>query len=366
MFTINERCLNKNEYDESVDSKFYKYSGLTKLEKIDNILKSNIKIEKFYICGYKVNNNDLYPFLNFLLKNDFETKQLVFPFFDTNDLSSDIISKLSNKINSLFYNIITDNKYEFKGYYYYKNNIYLFIDFTNCKLIINNIHKNSIIWSVLVDEIINKKHVCNIKINLDVINFFNENIYFTLLKDKNEKNYEIPSIVYVGKEISKINFTYIFGVSKPDNNLLFGPYYYFTDFKNAIKQGGWSEITNDKHIKGGIVRFALFTGLTKVILNNSSGFIDDSNIKREISNISNSNNLYENLTLKISDYNGKWTEKYDSIYVGEIELDNGEKMKNTPIYVVKKYEQHIPLSYHFIDKKILDEIFEPNKDYQIL
>lgn len=363
MFTINENCLNQNEYDET---KFYKYSGLDKLEKINNIVKSNIKIEKFYICGYKVNNNDLYPFLNFLLRNDFETKQLAFPFFESNELSSDIISKLLNKLNSLFYNIITDNKYQLKGYYYYKNNIYLFIDFTNCKLIINNTHKNSIIWSVLVDEIINKKHVCNIKINLDVINFFNENIFFTLLKDKNEKIYEIPSVVYVGKEISKINFTYIFGVSKPDNNLLFGPYYYFTDFKNAIKQAVWSEKTNDKNMKCGIIRFALFTGLTKVILNNNSGFIDDSNIKREISNISNSNSLYENLTLKISDYDGKWTKKYDSIYVGDIELDNGEKMKNTPIYVIKKYEQHVSLSYHFIDNKILDEIFDPNKDYQIL
>jgi hypothetical protein len=62
MFTINENCLNKNqnEYDEP---NFYKYIGLDKLEKIDNIVKSNIKIEKFYICGYKVNNNDLYPFL---------------------------------------------------------------------------------------------------------------------------------------------------------------------------------------------------------------------------------------------------------------------------------------------------------------
>ena len=347
MFTINENCLNKNqnEYDEPI---FYKYIGLDKLEKIDNIVKSNIKIEKFYICGYKVNNNDLYPFLNFLLKNDFETKQLVFPFFESNDLSSDIILKILNKLNSLFYNIITDNKYQIKGTYYYKNNIYLFIDFTNCKLIINNVHKNSIIWPVLVDEIINKNHVCNIKINLNVINFFNENIDFTFLKDKNEKIYEIPSAVYVGKEISKTNFTYIFGVSKPDNNLLFGPYYYFTDFKNAIKQsGGWSEKMNDKNIKCGIIRFALFTGLTKVILNNNSGFIDNSNIKREISNISNSNNLYENLTLKISDYDGKWAEKYDSIYLGDIELDNGEKNEKYPNLCCKKIRTTHPIKLSF-------------------
>jgi hypothetical protein len=32
-------------------------------------------------------------------------------------------------------------------------------------------------------------------------------------------------------------------------------------------------------------------------------------------------------------------------------------MKNTPIYVVRQYEQQIPLSYHFIDS---------NKEAQIL
>ena len=41
----------------------------------------------------------------------------------------------------------------------------------------------------------------------------------------------------------------------------------------------------------------------------------------------------------------------------------GEKMKNTPIYVVKNYEQHIPLSYHFINKKTLKG---KREDYLIL
>jgi hypothetical protein len=365
MFTINEKCLNSNKCDES---NFYKYSGLDKLDKLDDTLKSNSKVDNFYICGYRVNNNELYPFLDFLLKND--TNELLFPCLKTNGtlLLSKIqnLSNIKELLNLALYNIIYDDKYEYKGIYHYKNNIYIFFDFTNCKLIINNTHKNSIVWSVLVDEIINKKHICNIKVNSDVINFFNENMDFLFLKDENEKIYEIPSVVYVGKEISKINFTYIFGLSKPDSNLLFGPYYYFTNFKNAIKQGGWNEVKNDKNIKGGIVRFALFTGSTKVILNKMSDSIDKSEIKTYLTSTNKLNNLYENLTLRITDYDGKWAKKYDSIYVGDIELDNGEKMKNTPIYVVKKYEQHIPLSYHFIDKRLLDKNFDPNKDYQIM
>jgi hypothetical protein len=354
MFTINENCLKQNKNDESNEPNFYKYIGLDKLDKLDNILKSNIKVEKIYICGYRVNNNELYPFLDFLLKNDFDTKQLIFPFFESNELSIDIISKITKKIKSIFYNIILDDKYEYKGLYHYKNNVYLFFDFTNCKLIINNVHKNSIIWPVLTDEIINKKHVCNIKIDIVVIDFFTQNSNFTLLKDKNEKMYEIPCVTYVGKNISRLNFTYIFGMSKPDNNSLFGPYYYFTDFKNAVKQGLCSEESKSNN-KGGIIRFALFTGLSKVILNNITDSIDKSFLKREL--IINGDNLCENLTLRITDYDGKWAENYDSIYIGDIELDNGKKMKNTPIYVVKKYEQQIPLSYHFIDS---------NKNYQEL
>jgi hypothetical protein len=72
MFTINENCLNSNKCDES---NFYKYTGLDKLYKLDDTLKSNSKIDNFYICGYRVNNNELYPFLDFLLKN-IQWKQL--------------------------------------------------------------------------------------------------------------------------------------------------------------------------------------------------------------------------------------------------------------------------------------------------
>ena len=347
MFTLNEKCLNENVCDKTIKTNFYYYKGLDNLEKnIDNILKYNNKIKNIFICGYRINNTELFPFLNFLLKNDIETKELVFPSLSSNELSSDIISSITKKISSLFYNIVSDDKYEYKGFYYYKNNIYLFFDFTNCKLIINNVYKNSIIWPVLTDEIINIKHVCNIKINSIISDFFNKNIDFTILKDKNNKIYEIPCVVYIEKEISRLNFTYMFGASKPDNNLLFGYYYYFTNFKNAINQV-------IKENKSGIVRFALFMELTKVILNSISDSTDESMLKRELTD----NNLYENLTLRITDYDGNWSKNYDSVYVGDIELDNGEKMKNTPIYVVKKYEQQTPLSYHFIDT---------TKDYQIL
>lgn len=352
MFLINENCLTQSEI--ILGPKFYYYKGLDKLNTFDESLNLN-DIVNFYICSYRINNEHLYPFLDFLLQKDLINNMLSFPLLKL--IGSSLLSKIQNLqktqylIHSTFSSIDLDDKYEYKGFYYYKNNIYLFFDFTNCKLNINTIYKNSSIWPVLVDEIINTKHVCNIEINPLISDFLNKNMDFTILKDNCEKIYDIPSAVYVGKNIPKLHFTYVFGMSKPDNNLLFGSYYYFTNYKNAIKQF----IEENKNTKGGIVRFALFSGISKVVLNNIYEAIDESKIKREL--INKENNLYENLSIRITDYDGKWSEKYDSIYVGDIELDNGEKFSNTPIYVVKNYEQQIPLSYHFINT---------NKEYEIL
>ena len=351
MFSINEKCLNKTEsiYEPNI----YYYKGLDKLEnnceKFDYILKCT-GITNFYICGYKINNNELYPFLNFLFKNDQDNNMLLFPSIKMEGSYQTIIDKIKKLLYSVFLNIDLDDKYEYNGYYYYENNIYLFFDLTNCKISINNTYKKSVIWSVLVDEIINIKYVCDIQFESNIYDFFTKNIDFVFLKDKNNKNYEIPSVVYIGREESKLNFTYIFGAQKQDHNSMFGNYYYFTNFKNAIKQIGCS---NDN--KGGIVKFALFTGLTKVILNNVKDSIDESFFKKYL--INNLNNLFDNLTLRITDYDGNWANNYDSLYIGELELDNGEKLSDVPIYVVKNYEQQISLSYHFID---------PNKDNKIL
>ena len=145
---------------------------------------------------------------------------------------------------------------EFNGYYEYNNNLYLFFDISNCKENINSIYKNNNLWLSLVDEIVNQKNVYNIEIDEEVTNFFIKNADLCFLIDENYINYEIPIVGYVSKEKSKTNFTYIFGESARDKNSLLGPYFYFTDLKNALKNSGES-----------IIRFALFVGNTKYIQN---------------------------------------------------------------------------------------------------
>ena len=355
--------LTDNCIYEPETPKIYNYAGLDKLEyNFDNILKSGVRIENVYICGYKINDKYLYPFLEFMLKRDYNKNILSFPSLKSEGSSLNIISKVKSLMYLIYNDVELDDKYEYKGSFYNKNNIYLFIDFTDCKLNINNsinnynnINQRPTIFPALVDEIINITKVYNLNIDPIITDFLGYNSDFLLLNDENNNNYEIPVVVYVGREDDKLNFTYIFGVSKSDKNGILGSYFYFTDFKNSIEQCkhliNKKDIKENKEDKVGIVRFALFMGSTKVILNYPNDNIDESIIKTE-----KISDKYEKLTMRITDYDGKWAENYDSTYIGHIELDNGEQMKDTPIYAAKKYEQHIPLSYHYIDNDLLEPV----------
>ena len=74
---------------------------------------------------------------------------------------------------------------------------------------------------------------------------------------------------------------------------------------------------------------------------------DSSEIKSQRLQDNNLDKNTEYLTIRISDHDGKWSHSYDSAYVGYIILDNETELKNTPIFVLKTYEQQIPLSYHY-------------------
>ena len=208
--------------------------------------------------------------------------------------------------------------------------------------------------------------------NKDIVHLFNEN----------NEPYEIPIVGYVGKSTTQqLMFVSIFGESAKTKSACLGPYFYFTEFNCAIRDGGWSPdykplilfnklITDNeqgRYIRGGIVRFALFTGHIKYIDNLQNSPNDESYTKQTRINDLNFNNKYEVLTLKITDHDGLWSKTYDSAYLGNIELFDGSYLKNTPLLVTKSYDQQIPLSYHFIDKKTIGDKFEAdNYKYSII
>jgi hypothetical protein len=70
--------------------------------------------------------------------------------------------------------------------------------------------------------------------------------------------------------------------------------------------------------------------------------------------------------LKISDRDGLWRENYDSVYIGKIELDDGNIIDDYPLWAIKNYDQQIILSSHIVDKKTLDKNWTANGEYYIL
>ena len=369
---------------------FYNYVGLEELvDNIDDILVNDVLIK---ICGYEIKNNGTIPYLKYLLYKDEFSDTLFFPTLPLTytNINSDSVIKMSklNLFSLLQLNNYADfeSKICFKGFLRETDKIiHIFFDLTECKLQINDIYRENKMWFTLLDEIINQRNVCNIFIEGSVSNFFIINNDFIYLKNKNGDNYELPIVGYIGmngNNYSKVSFIYTFGNPSKDKTAMLGPYSYFTDFKNSIRQGGWSEtgkpvkpddssvlITDNeygRYKKGGIVRFAMFLGKMKMVENLPNDESDGSLTKKERLEDPDLDKHMEMLTMRISDHDGKWVENYDSVFVGKIELDNGAYLKNTPIYVLKEYEQQIPLSFHFIDKSYLKDKYDENGDYLIM
>jgi hypothetical protein len=218
----------------------------------------------------------------------------------------------------------------YTGYKKYNGCIYLFIDISSCDL-----KKCHGVRFCLIDEIVNVKHVYNKPIAPMVTNFVRDNMsLFTILDAKN-RAFEFPSAVYVGCDEANLNFTYTFGNRKSHHNSILGPHYYFTSFENASKEYG-------------AVRFSIFTGHTLVKINFPNDDIDESLLKKQLLYNNHINHKYELMTQRVTDHDAKWASNYDSVYLGHIELDDGQILKNTPIVVVKSHDQQIPLDYQII------------------
>jgi hypothetical protein len=332
-----------------------------------------------YLCAYSINTNNSKPFICYLLSNEHE--KFSFPCFDL----SLIDTKLNNEVDfiqvakSYLYNVCEHNNenncIEYNGYHEYNHSLYLFFDITKLSLIfhykLDSLKKHKQL--ALMDEIINHKKILDIEIDIHTTQFFIHNHLSIYLYDEHNEPYEIPIVGFVYKKtISDLNFTFIFGENNQNKMGIFGPYYYFSDFQNTRKN--MDKETNNKlivinqqltdsiniiysHVKPtvcsylkdlnyGIVRFALFMGYSKYIENFPNDTYDLSSIKEEKMSDPFLNKTYEILTQRISDHDGLWSIDYDSIYLGKVQLDDGNYLENTPLYVVKKFENQIPLSYH--------------------
>jgi hypothetical protein len=94
---------------------------------------------------------------------------------------------------------------------------------------------------------------------------------------------------------------------------------------------------NGKIIKGGIVRFALFMNNTKVLLDKYKSKISDIKLTK----------------------NNEWVKHFQSLYLGRIPKINGSVWEINPKYIIKDYEQQIPLSMHLINMDSLKSTWDP-------
>jgi len=335
----------------------YNYNAKNKL-----MLYFDIPVQSFnkvYICSYKVTTASKEPFLNILLLKEKSTNVLQFPELHIfkNFTNEELINYSKINLFSLF-SLFTKSDFDifsktllFHGFYIVNNNLYLFFDSTNCEIKINDIFSNSPLWYAIIDEVVNHKKICHLPIEKEVSDFFILNEEFCFLQDEQNHNYEIPIVGFIGTNKEHVSFKYVFGESIKNKNSILGPYFYFTNFANSFKNE--EDKTNDC-----IIRFALFIGHVKYIENHPNDPIDESEIKKERLLDSKLDQTIEKLTMRISDHDGVWANGYDSAYIGNIELDNGASLPNTPFIVTKIYEQQTSLSYHYVHKKIFPEQFE--------
>lgn len=309
---VNEQDKYKNCYD----------NALQLLEtNIDEYTSSN-----YYgivnIVPYSINKRGKYPFIEFILdrsrefyKDDLVSELNFNRFFYMTNL--DILDYSNKLLNANFSHVLKDESIDFNKYYkgYVNENhiVYLFYDCTeiNKDSTVTNLYN---MWITLSEEIY-RKCSCDIPINGDVVDFFTNNRSFLYLTDDDGHSYELPDVGFTGSTFKKAEFRSVFSNMVSNIDDVFGPYYYFTSYKHAIEDAREEKGKNTTNIinYGGLNRYALFKGKSISFYNFCSEDTEG----------------HENNSEK------DWTVNNDSIYIENL-------------IALKKYEQHVPISYHLV------------------
>jgi hypothetical protein len=201
------------------------------------------------------------------------------------------------------------------------------------------------LWLVTIDEIVNHRHICGMEIDYIVYNLFYTYEKLNYLVDEEREYYNMPIIAYSFCEKDKMDFISTFGIFM--KNDIFGNFYYFTDYFKAIE-----EMKKNKY--NGLIRCSLFLENTKIVLNLEDDPTDTSDfslklLKDKLSyNYNSDEYIKQKMMLRITDWDGNWSLLYDSLYIGELELDDGTKFEDGPLWVVKDYNHFIILSSQHI------------------
>jgi len=322
-----------------------------------------------HVCTYRINTQQLYPFLLFLLYKD-ATNILGMPDF-SGYKGSDIIKYVLTEFRQIFSEVNAD--IEYKGFIEQEDDsIMLILEYKtetlsqkNQPLIEKGTYANNW-WWVLSTEIINNKEVLNFPIHPLTTNFLVKHNKLGLLYDLAGKPFETPEIGYYGNYYKKIAAVASLGLTRESPYASFGPFYYFSNYTHAMRNAFWNNqakpikigeeyITVDdkgRYKKGGLVRFALFPGKTQVLLGRPTDKEDHSQISQELA----AKSPFVKAMLKLRDTGGKWIIHFNSIRIGQhqINIEDANLKQNkmittNPLIALREYEQQVPLEYYFVD-----------------
>ena len=336
---------------------------------VDSVLNTDFahlgkSYKKIFACIYRVSHclnrgNVLMPFLEYLLykypeSNSSTSDLLVFPF-----VKAAKARPVEEQANELVKDI-TSRALQPRGYIERGgSDVFIFYNLSNTELDgvpkVKLINRKNELWWCLIDEICNWKTVINYPVHRSVFSlFYNNPPLLYLQRDGNRV--EIPQVAYYGSYYKFIPIAATLGELKQDAGAQFGPYLYFGTFRRSVRYAGWTPNyqprvvygkriadKEGRYVQGGLARFALFLGKTKVLLDHPNDSLDF-NLKK----------------------NTAWTKDFQSLYVGRIKLGNTHLFATDPEYVVKRYDGQVPLSIHLLDMASLKRTWDPDyTGYQI-
>ena len=224
---------------------------------------------------------------------------------------------------------------------------------------------------------------------IDVFTRYNDLIY---LYSAPGIKHQLPNVGYHGTTVKFANNIIRDGLRESETGML-GPCFYFGTFRKAIRYAGWTsdykgrednevqvadengkyrvltieelirigiDPENDVGLRsngmarspGMILRFAMFTGNMKVLLNHPEERDDYSDlIQKKITD--DTFDEWEQMTIRLHDHDGVWRDKYDSIYVGRVTLPNGGLFLSNPEFGLKNQGDFTLLTSHSLDDRTL-------------
>lgn len=249
---------------------------------------------------------------------------------------------------------------EYAGMYEYDGVQFLFFQLNGEHNNVNIITSTDKSYFLLIHDIVNARQHYNFNVDNEVTDFFIKNDKFIFLVDENESIIEIPISGFRGDYYMKIGLLAGLGMSRSGPYSSVGPYFYFGNFGRSLRYAALTvnmkplEIMGKKitientpvFTKGGVVKYALFMGNSKVMMNLPTDEEDDS---YESIVLATERNFIKD-TMKMRDTNGTWTKLYDSVVQSEIKIvdkELGVERVLDPQFIVKTFEQQIPIDFAY-------------------